>query len=424
MYNRLFGWTYTLLTSLVSLVVVPVILIRGLFGDKRLLEYLGIYGDRVRDDCESIWVHASSVGEVKLAGLLIEQLHKTDPDCRLVLSVVTPSGRKLADAEIGSMAEIYYLPLDLNPCLKKAFRKIRPGKIVLTETELYPNFLKRALQANISLYLINGRISDRSYRKYQSVRELFGYLLKSFTLLIMQSEDDLERIVSLGADRLKCRTLPNLKYDLIKSQVEQIDPGRIRDKYGISQEKKILTAGSTRDGEELRIAREYVKFNSSRDDLLLVIAPRHIERAHEIESCLKQAGLTFKLRSLLKQGETIDSDVLIVDTIGELTGFYSISSAAFVGGSLVPKGGQNPLEPVGLGVPTCFGPHMENFREIKKSLLEMKLAHQISEGSEVAGFFKSALDGTVSRPDPELLFKKYGRSAEITAGIITGDLNG
>lgn len=424
MYNRLFGWTYTLLTSLASLVVIPAVFMRGIFRDKHLLEYLGIYGDHVQDERESIWVHASSVGEVKLAGLLIKQLERRVPGCRIVLSVVTPAGRRLADSEVACMAEVYYLPLDLSPCLKRAFRKIRPRKIVLTETELYPNFLKHAVQRRISLYLTNGRISDRSYRKYQAVRELFGYLLNSFTLLIMQSDNDLERIVDLGADRTKCTTLPNLKYDLIKSQVEQIEPRRIRDKYSISPEKKILTAGSTRDGEELLIAHEFADSIKSRDDLLLVIAPRHIERAHEIEACLKQAGLRYMFRSRLKQGEKISSDVLILDTIGELTGIYSISHAAFVGGSLVPKGGQNPLEPVGLGIPTCFGPHMENFREIRKTLLQMKLASQVSEGRGVIGFFKSVLKGDVARPDPELLFNKYGRSAEDSVSMIIGGDDG
>jgi 3-deoxy-D-manno-octulosonic-acid transferase len=418
--NRFFSVTYNLVTRLAAIILVPAVVFKGLFRNRTFLEHIGIYGNSaIKSGKKSIWIHCSSVGEVKIAAAVIGELRKAAPSKRIVLTVVTVTGRKIAHDLLADDVEIYFLPLDLGFCLKKAFQHINPERIVLTETELYPNFITYAIAMDIRLYIINGRISDRSYQKYLAIKDWLGPMLRKFRLIMMQSENDLQRIISLGADPDRCELVENIKYDLMRRQLDAIDPDQVRKNLGLTGKSVIIVAGSTRGGEEKIIARVFCELKKRYPDLLLTIAPRHLDRMNEVRAYMREADLKYVLRSAITESIQVDNyDVILLDTMGELTLVYSIAQAAFVGGSLVTKGGQNPLEPIGLGIPTCFGPHMENFAEITGTVLALNLAAITKDQSELQEFFESVLAGKTKAFDPRILFDKVGGSAEFAAGKI------
>ncbi len=418
--NSFFSVTYSVITRLAAIILVPAVVFKGLFRDRAFLEHIGIYvNSATKSGKKSIWIHCSSVGEVKNAAAVIGELRKAAPSKRIVLTVVTATGRKIAHDFLADDVEIYFLPLDLGFCLKKAFQQINPERIVLTETELYPNFITYAIAMDIRLYIINGRISDRSYQKYLAIRDWLGPMLRKFRLIMMQSENDLQRIISLGADPNRCELVENIKYDLMRRQLDTIDPDQVRKNLGLSSEDKMIVAGSTRGGEERIIARVFSELKKRYPELLLIIAPRHLERMNEVQAYMREANLNYILKSAITESIQADKyNVILLDTMGELTSVYSIARAAFVGGSLVPKGGQNPLEPIGLGVPTCFGPYMENFATIAETVLDLNLAVVVKDRSELHEFFESVLTGGIKAFDPRILFDKVGGSAKYTAGRI------
>jgi 3-deoxy-D-manno-octulosonic-acid transferase len=418
--NRFIGFAYSLIVRLAGIVLLPAVLYKAFLKDRSYLEHLGIYPENKQHVNEkSIWFHCASVGEAKIATMVIDAIKRTYPDSRIVFTVVTPAGKKMATEILGDSVEIYYFPLDFNFILKRAFKFINPEKVILTETEIYPNLLKRAITLGHELYLINGRISDRSYHKYHAVKDWLGPILSRFSYIIMQADNDLDRIVSLGADPDLCRVMPNIKYDLMHQQLNQIDKQKTGEMLALNSNECIIVAGSTRAGEERIIACQFSKLKEKFPDLVLVIAPRHLDRLNEVESYLKELELSYSLRSNITTNQSvIKKDVILLDTMGELTSVYAIAKAAFVGGSLVNKGGQNPLEPIGLGIPTCYGPHMENFEQIEKTVSNLKLSVQVQNESELYNFFDNVISGKISSPDPSRLFELYGRSAGTTAEII------
>lgn len=383
-------------------------------NDRSYLEFLGHYPDR-KSTQKSIWIHCASVGEVKISAALIRAIHSIDSERKIILTVKTVTGRETAQVLAGDLAEIRYCPYDLKKYVKRAFDYINPEMLILIETELWPNLLAVAVGRNIDLYLINGRISDSSIKNYHRLRKYLGKFLQHFKSFLMQSELDCQRIVKLGADQSKISLVHNLKYDVMRWELEQIDPARFRQSLELNSNDGFIIAGSTRADEEQYPLEAFIGMKDDFPNLRLIIAPRHTERIPEIETHVKSKGLTLCRRSDLTPEKLPKAKVILLDTMGELTSFYSISKAAFVGGSLVPKGGQNPLEPVGLGIPTCYGPSMENFSQISESLQELKLAVQIKNTDELRDFFRAVLSNQINPPDPGKIFDKYAGGAEIAA---------
>ena len=386
-------------------------------NDKAYLEFQGHYPDR-KSTQKSIWIHCASVGEVKISLALIRVIHSIDSEKKIFLTVKTATGRETAQNLAGDVAEIRFCPYDLKKYVKRAFEYINPEKLILIETELWPNLLAQAVEYGADLHLVNGRISDSSFKNYHRLRKYLGKFLQHFQSLQMQSELDCQRIVELGADQSKCSLVDNLKYDVMRWELEQIDPERFRQSLELNSQDKFIIAGSTRANEEQYPLEAFIGLLKDFPNLRLIIAPRHTERILEIEANIKSKGLTFCRRSDLTPEKLPKANVILLDTMGELTSFYSISRAAFVGGSLVPKGGQNPLEPVGLGIPTCYGPSMENFSQISDSLQELKLAVQIKNTDDMRDFFMAALSDQINPPDARRIFDKYAGGAELAAKII------
>ena len=339
-----------------------------------------------------IWVHAVSVGETIAVKPLLKALKERYPDRRLVISTMTETGRSVA-SQIPEVDCCIRFPFDYRFSVRRLLSLVDPELIIIVETEIWPNFLRRARLSGIPTLIANGRISDRSFGRYLRLRRFFQAILGDVTAFCMQSEADAQRVVAMGADPARVAVARNLKFDIPVTEVSPGDRSDIRERYRLPQTGTIITAGSTHPGEEEQVIAAFTEFIGAGMEAVLILVPRHPERAGEAAALLRQAGLPFVLRSNVET-QAVDlgtGEVLLVDTIGELMRFYSVSDLVFVGGSLVPVGGHNVLEPASLGVPVIFGPHMSNFREIAGLSIDYGAARQVSDGASLGTVMQELL---------------------------------
>ena len=332
-----------------------------------------------------IWIHAVSVGEVQVAGQLMRALRKLDPSVRFVFSTTSSTGWRTAEKEVGPDDVLVYNPLDF-PCLvRKAFDVVRPRAIILTETEIWPNFIREAKRRCVPLFLANARISDRSAPRYKALRFFFGEIFRCFAKTYVQSDLDAERLVAAGADRACMEVTGSFKFDVARRRPDKEDELRRWTGDG-----RILLGGSTWPGEDevlLRILPELP------EDVKLVIAPRHFEKADAVEANIKKAGSHCVRRSRGDSAaDAVNASgnrvVFLADTTGELMGLFGIASAAFVGKSLCAHGSQNMIEPCLCGIPTVVGPYTENFRPVMSDLLAADAIVQVKDGAELCAVAK------------------------------------
>jgi 3-deoxy-D-manno-octulosonic-acid transferase len=344
-----------------------------------------------------IWLHAVSVGEVIAARPLLKALHNRYPDHALVVTNTTETGKSTATG-FPEVDLFLYFPFDFLPAVCAILRSVKPHIIIIMETELWPNFCREAAARNIPLLLANGRISDRSFNRYLSFSWFFRPALHCFSAICMQSEVGRQRITAIGADPEIILVSGNLKNDIPSHQVDKEECTRLRTQYSIPDDCFVLTAGSTRDGEEEYIISAYNKLKAEFRNLFLVIVPRHPQRTAEIESLLKNAGLPFQKRTNISALRPLQKgEVLLVDTVGEMIGLYALADVAYVGGSLVPLGGHNLLEPASVGVPSVFGPYMNNFREIEGLVLQYGAGIQIQNPDELTSVCRSLITSSELR---------------------------
>jgi 3-deoxy-D-manno-octulosonic-acid transferase len=304
-----------------------------------------------------IWVHAVSVGEVLAVTRLIAELRKKFPEWRIVVSTTTKTGQALAQARFGE-GDVFYLPLDLKMFLRPFFRHLRPRLLVLAESEFWMNLLAVAAGDHCRVAVVNARVSDRSLPRYLRIRGLLAkYIFSRIDLVLAQSELDAERVKQIGAPESRVQVGGNLKFDLTPPAETEI-VRRLREAL---RGRKVLVCGSTVEGEEHQLARE---LRATPPDFVTILAPRHPERFNAVADLLASAGSKLVRRSTWN-GEPIENgNVFLLDSIGELAAIYALADIAFVGGSLVPRGGHNVLEPAYFGKPILVGPHTENFRDI------------------------------------------------------------
>ena len=312
-----------------------------------------------------IWVHAVSVGEVIAASPIIDAIRKRYPKYSFLISTVTDTGQDMARKAISDPKEIIYFPLDFKWIVNKVLKSIPPKLFIMVETELWPNFIREARRRGIPLVVVNGRISPGSYKGYRVTKPFLKRVLSNIDLFCMQSKRDKERIISLGAQEEKVHTTGNVKFDGLKTEIPE--RGRLAGELKISLQDPVLVAGSTHPKEEEIILDIYQKAKEEFPDLRLILAPRHPERIPEVEAICKSKNLLCVPRSQRITGERA---IILLDTIGELAKIYSLAAIVFVGGSLVPVGGHNILEPAALGKAPLFGPYMHNFVESARLLLE------------------------------------------------------
>lgn len=384
---------WSLVYSSITLIALPFALLyhwyrsvsrgrKSAFGER-----FGFLAPAVRqllDGQQVLWLHAVSVGEVIAARPLIRELRRAYPEHRLLVSVTTETGRIIAEKDQLADAVIYF-PFDISFAVCRLLDAVQPQAVVIMETEIWPVFTLAAAHRKIPLVLANGRISERSFPRYLRFAWFFTPILQRFSRIGMQSEADLKRIVAIGAPPDRSRVLGNLKYDIPFSAVDVPEKQRLRDSYHIPADLPVLIAGSTHPGEETQLLAAYCGLRHRFPKLMLVLVPRHPERADEVELLISQSGCTVVRRSDLgHQAEACGADtVLLVDTVGELMPLYALSDIAFVGGSLVPTGGHNLLEPASRGIPLLFGPHMNNFREITSLVLDYGAGIQVTDVHEL-----------------------------------------
>ena len=335
----------------------------------------------------TLWMHAVSVGEVNICTQLIRALEPRLPNLKIVVSTTTTTGmgelrRKLPN----HIAKIYY-PIDRRHYVTRALNSIHPEAIVLMETEIWPNFLWRARALGMPVFLVNARLSDRSYRGYKRFGFLFRPLFGSLTGVGAQNEADAAKLRTLGCRPEAIRIVGSLKFDAAKLDERRLlDVPALLRQVGVVPGARLLLGGSTHSGEEAVLAEQFLRLRSRFPDLFLVLVPRHFERSREVGRELAARGLKFAYRTEIMaqtQFEPGEVDCLIVNTTGELKCFYEHATIIFIGKSLAAQGGQNPIEPGALGKAMVFGPNMQNFAEVVRGLVEQNGAVQVRDAAEL-----------------------------------------
>jgi len=337
-----------------------------------------------------MWVHAVSVGEAMAAAPLARELAARHPEIPLLASTVTETGRGVAEQRLPATRFVFF-PLDFGWVVGRALDRLRPRLVLLTETELWPNFLAACRRRGIPVVVINGRISPRSFPRYRLVRRWFGRVLSDVRLFCMQTAQDAERILLLGAPADRVRVVGNLKYDLATLDAAP-DPAGARARLTLSPDRRLIVGGSTHRGEEELLLEAFLALSDSRKDLCLLLAPRHPERLEEVERLVRRAGLACVRRSQLPARPLDGASVILLDTMGELAALYAAAAVVFIGGSLIPHGGQNLLEPAAVGRPVLHGPHMGNFIEMRDLFRHAGAAFQVEDGKGLRQELSTLLD--------------------------------
>ena len=364
------------------LAYLPLFLVRRLRRsgyERSLAERFGRYGDELPAE-PRCWIHAVSVGEAATAVPLVEAIGRRWPELAVVMTTVTPTGARVVADRLDGKVTHRYFPFDLPGPVRRALGAVKPRFFIGMETELWPNFLRALERRGVPAMIANGRISDRSFRRYHRVRFLTARMLRDISVFAMQSQEDARRIIALGALPERVVVTGNLKTDL--APAEAGGEAVWQRLLGIAEDDLVWIAGSTHRGEEAAVLQAFKGLRVRFPTLALLRAPRHPERAPEVERLAADAGLSTIRRSELPRDRGRHA-VVILDTVGELAQIYRVGTVVFVGGSLVPTGGHNMLEPALLRKPVLFGPHTSNFRESAELLLQAEGAVLVAEVSQL-----------------------------------------
>jgi 3-deoxy-D-manno-octulosonic-acid transferase len=400
---------YILAVYLVAPLVSLMMLWRGIW-DRTYWSHFGErfgFGERLAPS--GIWVHAVSVGEVQAASPLITTLRERYPSVPVVVTTLTPTGATRARTLFKDLAQVRYIPFDLPGSVRRFFDRTQPRLAVIFETELWPNLYHTCGQRRIPLVLASARLSPRSVSRYRRLGSLFRDTLSRGVVVAAQGEGDAERFKSLGADPEQTHVTGNIKFDFAVPQDVYERGRRLRDFYAAA--RPVWVAGSTHEGEEEILIEAHQSVRATHPRALLVLVPRHPPRFDAVAAGLQRAGIRFVRRSQ-RLGErasaaAASADVLLVDTLGELLDFYGAGDVAFVGGSLVPIGGHNLLEPAALGLPILTGPYTGNTADIAKLLEARGAAAVVHDAPQLA----QAVSALLSDPDERARIGELGRNS-------------
>jgi 3-deoxy-D-manno-octulosonic-acid transferase len=378
-------FAYIVIAYLLSPIVIGALALRGLRDRSHWQGFSQRFGLGATLERESIWVHAVSVGEVQAAVPLVHALLDRFPEIPLVLTTVTPTGRARAQALFKDRVDVRYVPVDLPGSVRRFFQRVRPKLAVILETEIWPNLYNRCGRLNVPLVLASARISPRSVNRYRRLVGLFRDALSHGIFIAAQSEDDAERFRSIGASPQRTHVIGNIKFDFGYPPDISARGHELRRLLGVH--RPVWVAGSTHANEEDVLLDAHALIRQRFTNALLVLVPRHPPRFGDVAAALKERGLSFITRT---SGGTVgpECQVFLLDTLGELPPFYAAGDVAFVGGSLVPIGGHNLLEPAALGEPIVAGPHNFNSADIAKLLIEcgaVQIVHNAAELAKVVG---------------------------------------
>lgn len=360
-------------------------------------------------DRPCVWLHAVSVGEVNLLGTLIAELARRRPELQFVISSTTATGYALACQKYAAHT-VCYCPLDFSWAVRAAVARLRPDLLVLAELELWPNLIRAATERSVPVAIVNGRLSERSYRGYRRLRPLIRRVLTQLRLIVAQNATYAERFRQLGAGEEQLVIAGSMKFDGARTDRSNADTLRLAALAGIRPSDRVFLAGSTQDPEERLAVETFRQLAGEHPSLRLILVPRHAERFEEVAAMLAETGLPWQRRSRL-EGEGIDplARVLLVDAIGELGAWWGTAEISFVGGSLGRRGGQNMIEPAAYGAAVSFGTNTRNFRDVVEQLLAADGARVIGNGQELTQFVRQALE------DPEWGAALGARAARLVA---------
>jgi 3-deoxy-D-manno-octulosonic-acid transferase len=387
---------YNILLTLLLILVSPYLLVRSLIQKRfrnGLSQRMGFFQNLSFEG--PIWIHAASVGEVLCSIPLLKKIKNEFPGLKIVLTTMTSTGNETAKTHLPEADQILFVPIDHPLILWRTIKKIRPSLLCIAETELWPNLLRSCGKKGIPVVLFNGRISQKSFQRYLLLKFFFKECLKYVSLFLMQTEEDRRRIIEIGGESQKTKTVGNLKFDQTFSSFTLEEMGEMAKALGFHGKEKILIAGSTHSGEEEILVTLYKELKKMDSYLVLILAPRHLERLEEVERILKRESLSWSRKTSLSPGagqsDQVQPEVILLDTMGELMSLYALGALVFVGGSLVPVGGHNPLEPLFFKKCVLFGPYMFNFLDISSRLIETGGAIQVSGKEELSSQLKRLL---------------------------------
>lgn len=430
-------YVYTIGLCVAMAILLPLFAIREIRTHKYLSglrQRFGVGLPPSPDGKPTLWIHAVSVGEVLAAQPLVHALLEYTPDSQIAFSTTTKTGQLVASRRLPSGIRLFYFPVDLPCVIRRALEAIKPSLVLLIETEIWPNFLRLCAHRNIPVLLVNGRISERSFKRYKLARGLIRSALNHFHLMLMQSQQDAARAITLGANMQNVIVTGNLKYDAIPP-TEPPDIAPIIQQLQ-TPDSDLIVAGSTVAGEESIILKAFAQLvnkrtptdNHQRKNLRLILAPRHPERWADVERLLKASGMRYVRRSMMPCPDSASAHVVLLDSMGELAFLYSIARIAFVGGSLIPVGGHNILEPALFGKPIIVGPYTANFQQITTAFLQagaiMQLPPHGNFTESLLEAFESLLDNgptsnAMGETAKQLIEQHRGATAKTLAYIKT-----
>ncbi|MBU2621336.1 MAG: 3-deoxy-D-manno-octulosonic acid transferase, partial [Proteobacteria bacterium] len=362
------GLIYHILWTVIIICCSPLILFLAGIGNNRIKERFALSLPKDRDEKQRIWIHALSVGEVISAIPLIEAIQLKYPGKEMVFTVTTTKGLEIARKEIGDRVMLLPMPLDFWWSIRRIVRHINPSFFLLVETDIWPALITYLSDKKIKCFLVNGRISPRTYKSYKKFSFFIKPVLNRFTLCLMQSELDAKRLIEAGIDPGRIITTGNIKFDREWQPMHKEERDTWLNKLALDPDDDIWVAGSIHKDEDQIILNVFSRLATDFPALRLILAPRNIEESDKILKTAQVMGLKSILKTDL-HGGLIPYKVLVLNTIGELSRIYGLGKFGFVGGSMVPLGGHNILEPASFGCPVLFGPHMHNFVLMSELLL-------------------------------------------------------
>jgi 3-deoxy-D-manno-octulosonic-acid transferase len=419
--QKIVYFLYSVVFALALAAVLPMYLVRLRIrrGEPlHLKERLGIVLPATKGGRPFLWIHAVSVGEVLSLQNLIRAVRAAHPDWEIGFSVLTNTGYSVAREKIKDIDHLFFVPLDIGWSVRRVFARLRPDLLVLAESEYWPRLLREAERRDCPVLVVNGRISARTFHRMRRIGRPAGRLLGKVSRFLVQTPRDRDRLEGLGVPASRIEVAGNLKCEISLAAPTQAELDSFKSGLGIPSGSKVVVAGSVHVGEEGPLLDAFRNARRKRSDVRFVLAPRHPDKFGDLKDRRPDDGLVIRRRTTMESGQ--DWDILILDTIGELARVYAACDAAFIGGSLIPWGGQNLLEPAFYGKPIVFGPHMENFAALAEAFVEGGGARIVRTDEELSTFFafeKPAEMEDMGRRARSLLLSLQGATDRVLAAM-------
>jgi 3-deoxy-D-manno-octulosonic-acid transferase len=376
---------YSLFYTLGFIILLPMFLLRSGKYISGFTQRLGFLPSLPESEQETVWIHCVSVGETNAARPLVEEILINFPNSRLVISNTTKTGHEIAKKLFSEQAElVFYFPFDWKNTVRRALRRIKPNVVLLMETEIWFNFVREANKSGAKIALVNGRISEKSFKRYSFIKNFMAWVLHYLDLALVQHQIDARRLSDLGMRRTKIKIIGSLKFDQTIDERESIVTEQLRERFAISDDAPIIVAASTHSPEERWLLSAFKQIYKTSEGKLprLIIAPRHPERFEEVKKLIRETGFDWATRSETPSTRDQAAEIILMDSIGELRAVFPLAEIVFVGGSLIKHGGQNILEPAIAGKPIVTGFYTMNFEAIVKEFVDRDAVIQLPKLDE------------------------------------------